>query len=65
MAYAVGTETASKIIDAINVIRKHSKKRPDEEKIAKFMNSSYDLSPDETFHTLRRLVNEGVIYEKQ
>ena len=29
------------------------------------MNSSYGLSSDETFDTLKRLVNEGVIYEKQ
>ena len=65
MAYAVGTDTASKIIDAINFIRKNNKKRPDEERIAKFMNSSYGLSSDETFDTLKRLVNEGVIYEKQ
>ena len=65
MAYAVGTDTASKIIDAINFIRKNNKKRPDEERIAKFMNSSYGLSSDETFDTLKRLVNEGVIYEKR
>ena len=65
MAYAVGTDTASKIIDAINFIKRNNKKRPDEEKIAKFMNSSYGLSLDETINTLRRLVNEGVIYEKQ
>ena len=65
MAYAVGTDTASKIIDAINFIRKNNKKRPDEERIAKFMNSSYGLSSDETFDTLKRLVNEGVIYEKK
>ena len=65
MAYAVGTDTASKIIDAINFIRKNSKKRPVEEIIAKFMNSSYGPSPDKTFDILRRLVDEGAIYENQ
>ena len=60
----ISSDISSKIVIAINFIKKCSKQRPDKSNIATILNSAYGLATDETFDILNNMENCGIMSHK-
>ena len=61
MSSESSSDMCSKIVIAINFIKKCSKQRPDKDKIVTIVNSVYGLATDETFDSPTNMENCGII----